>query len=648
MPKLENANENYYHGRLIDKETDSIVYFDDTHEYRAKEDDLKGVSVTTMIHEYTNPFDSAFWSSYKALEALCEPEIFEIIKPKLLQTKRFNKSIIDKLDIDLDEFNNKKQEILESYALENKKSCEYGTKVHADIENALYGRDPGTLKKFGLGGKLQVFKGKYTLDLGTGIYPEFMLSYRDGDFLLCGQIDLLAVDGNDIIILDHKGLDINTPIPTKDGFKLMKDIVVGDILFDKDGSQVKVINKSKTHYNPCYKIKFDNGEEIIADHEHRWIINFRHQSRKGQVWKEKIMTTEELKTWIETKSRHVYNIPKILNTEPIQCEERPLPIDPYILGAWLGDGSAQSGVITQAKDSPLWNEIQKRGYKVGDNLIHSKDRQGTESRTIFNLRGKLSELDLLNNKHVPMLYLRASYEQRLDLLRGLMDTDGSYNKIRHRYIMATSYKWQMEGLVQLLGTFGIKSTVFDVIKKCNGKEFPGWDICFTTDLFNPFLIRNQNIDLQIKKDNHSYRTITSIEKVDTIPTQCIEVDSPSHTYLFGYQMIPTHNTNKKVEFKSFYDKYKKSQTMMKYPLNTIQDCNGQHYTLQLSTYAWMIQQLNPKYNILRLTIHWIDHDGKESFIEVPYMKDEVEKMLKDYKKKLKIQRALDRDKPYII
>ena len=76
MPKLENANENYYHGRLIDKETDSIVYFDDTHEYRAKEDDLKGVSVTTMIHEYTNPFDSAFWSSYKALEALCEPEIF--------------------------------------------------------------------------------------------------------------------------------------------------------------------------------------------------------------------------------------------------------------------------------------------------------------------------------------------------------------------------------------------------------------------------------------------------------------------------------------------------------------------------------------------------------------------------------------------
>lgn len=310
MPRLDKS-VNYYNGRLIDKETDSIVYFDDTHEYRAKSDDLKGVSVTTMIHAYTTPFDATFWSSYKALEALVEPEIFGILKPKLLQTKRFNKSILTKLDVDLDLFNSKKQEILGSYDKKRIASCEYGTKIHAQIENALYGRDPNTLKKFGVGGKMPVYKGKYRLELGSGVYPEFMLSYRDDDFLLCGQIDLLIANDNKLTIGDHK-------------------------------------------------------------------------------------------------------------------------------------------------------------------------------------------------------------------------------------------------------------------------------------------------------------------------------------------------TSEKIEFKSFYDKYKKSQTMMKYPLNTIQDCNGQHYTLQLSTYAWMLQQLNPNFEIERLFIHWIDHDGKESFIDVPYMKQEVEKMLTDYKKKLKIQRALDRDKPYII
>ena len=643
MPRLDES-VNYYNGRLIDKETDSIVYFDDTHEYRAKEDDLQGVSVTTMIHAYINPFDATFWSSYKALEALLEPEIFGILKPKLLQTKRFNKSILTKLDIDLDLFNLKKQEILDGYTLENKKFCEYGTKIHAQIENALYGRDPNTLKKFGVGGKMPVYKGKYILELGSGVYPEFMISYREDDFLLCGQVDLIIAEGDDIVIIDHKGLDINTPIPTINGFKLMKDINVGDILFDRDGNQTKVLVKSETHYNPCYKIKFDNGEEIIADHEHRWIVHFRNQSK----WVEKELTTEELYQWINSKKRISKNIPKILNVSPINCEEKQFLIDPYILGAWLGDGSAQTGVITQAKDSMLWKEIEKRGFQLSENLIHSEDRAGTETRTVYKLRTLLKQEGLLNNKHIPDKYLRGSYEQRLALLRGLMDTDGSYNKIRHRYIMATSYRWQMEGLVKLLGTFGIKATVFDVFKTCNGKKFPGWDICFTTNLFNPFLIRNQNINLKIKKDNNSFRNIDLIEKVDTIPTQCIAVDSPSHTYCFGYQMIPTHNTNKKIEFKSFFDKYKKSQTMMKYPLNTIQDCNGQHYTLQLSTYAWMIQQLNPRYNIKRLTIHWIDHDGKESFIDVPYMKQEVEKMLADYKKKLKIQRALDRDKPYII
>ena len=203
MPRLDES-VNYYNGRLIDKETDSIVYFDDTHEYRAKEDDLQGVSVTTMIHAYINPFDATFWSSYKALEALLEPEIFGILKPKLLQTKRFNKSILTKLDIDLDLFNLKKQEILDGYTLENKKSCEYGTKVHAQIENALYGRDPNTLKKFGVGGKMPVYKGKYILELGSGVYPEFMVSYREDDFLLCGQVDLIIAEGDDIIIIDHK------------------------------------------------------------------------------------------------------------------------------------------------------------------------------------------------------------------------------------------------------------------------------------------------------------------------------------------------------------------------------------------------------------------------------------------------------------
>ena len=91
--------------------------------------------------------------------------------------------------------------------------------------------------------------------------------------------------------------------------------------------------------------------------------------------------------------------------------------------------------------------------------------------------------------------------------------------------------------------------------------------------------------------------------MNTVPTQCIAVDSPSHTYLCTRNLIPTHNTNSKLEMKSYYDRNKKSNVMMKYPLNNVMDCNGMHYALQLSLYAWMIKQIKPEYEVKRLTLH---------------------------------------------
>ncbi|MCG8399362.1 hypothetical protein LWS67_23015, partial [Bacillus atrophaeus] len=90
-------------------------------------------------------------------------------------------------------------------------------------------------------------------------------------------------------------------------------------------------------------------------------------------------------------------------------------------------------------------------YTLGDNVVHDPTRQNTESRTILGILSKLRELNLINNKHIPEMYLRASYQQRLDLLRGLMDTDGYYHITRHRYVMNTDSEWQYKDLVKLLG-----------------------------------------------------------------------------------------------------------------------------------------------------------------------------------------------------
>ena len=106
-------------------------------------------------------------------------------------------------------------------------------------------------------------------------------------------------------------------------------------------------------------------------------------------------------------------------------------------------------------------------------------------------------------------------------------------------------------------------------------------------------------------------------------------------------------TNQKIDKQSFYDKNRKSNVMMKHPLNNLQDCNFNHYQLQLSLYAYMLQQINPLYNIKHLKIVHIDHDGQQHEYECEYLKDDVERMLKHYKKQLRIKQALNELKPVI-
>ncbi len=95
-----------------------------------------------------------------------------------------------------------------------------------------------------------------------------------------------------------------------------------------------------------------------------------------------------------------------------------------------------------------------------------------------------------------------------------------------------------------------------------------------------------------------------------------------------------YKTNKSIDKKSFFDSRTKKSSKMKYPLNNIDDCNFMHYSLQLSTYAWMIQQLNPNFNIKLLMLIHYDHDGGCSTYECEYLKDDVERMLKWYKKEV--------------
>lgn len=639
----------------VDKQNGKVCFNDLNHCYFDADDESKKyISVTTLIGRYEQKFDKDFWSSYKALETLIPKENWAIEKKSLLNSKKFNKEILDLYNISENDFNKAKQDILDEWDQKNREACERGTKIHSDLEDSFYkGGKEVSLQKFGIGGKFECRKNYSDLDLEYGVYPEYLI-YResdDGILRLAGQIDLIIKQGNDIILVDHKGLPLDTPILTSNGWSTMGELKVGDKVFDKDGNLCDITVKSGIHHNPCCKITFDNAESIVADIDHRWLVSFKLQKPtkdNPDGYKHKVMTTIELKTYLDSlEKRTTQNIPKILNAKPLNTKKSKLPLDPYLLGVWLGNGSKDCGVITQATNSPIWDELKSRGYEIGDNFNHDPERSGVDMRTVYGIQGVLNYLNLLDNKHIPEMYLLASYEDRLDLLRGLMDTGGYFRPKRKRYVMATSFDWQMEGVKQLVSSLGCKVSIFKEIYKCNGKEFLEWNINFTTNEFNPFLTRSSEVKNIVIKDSNSFRDIESIEYVETVPTQCIAVNSPSHTYLCTHSLIVTHNTNQEIKKKAGYDNKTKSEAKMKYPLNNLPDSNFWHYTLQLSTYAWMLQKLNPNFVIKDLILNHYDHKGNNVLYHCDYLKKDVERMLCHYKKELILEEKRSKRKPIV-
>ena len=204
---------------VITKQNGNIAFIEETHKYFDVTDpNAVFTSVTTIIHSYTQPYDKDFWSAYKALEKLIPKDAWIIEKKSLLNSKKFDQVLLDLYNIPLNDFNREQQQILDAWDEENRKSCERGTKIHADLENSFYTKKKDIdISRFEIGGKFICDKNRTSLDLENGIYPEYLI-YRiseDGKLKIAGQIDLLVKKGNKIIIGDFK---TNKKIETKSFF----------------------------------------------------------------------------------------------------------------------------------------------------------------------------------------------------------------------------------------------------------------------------------------------------------------------------------------------------------------------------------------------------------------------------------------------
>ena len=340
-----------------------------------------------------------------------------------------------------------------------------------------------------------------------------------------------------------KALALDTPIPTPEGWTTIGDIKVGDQILSPDGNPVSVTFKTETMTNhQCYKIFFDNGEEIVADADHLWEVNSSYW-RTGK----KVINTDEiysryLKKTNNKRGKGVEGSLYIDLSKAINGKNQNLPIDPYLLGVWLGDGYSADGRIIAHKDDYEF-------YKTKLDIEHEREDNNCIRFKCRDLRKKLKENNLLKNKHIPQIYLRTSIEQRMELLRGLMDTDGSITKNQSFEFYQKNYEFILQ-VVELLSSLGIKSRVSRrLINQCwyHTVRFPSKENIFNLPRKSELI----NFGGKGRPQNKRHY-IQKIEKVDSVPVACIQVDSDDHLFLCGRTFIPTHNTTTVVSYLLHY------------------------------------------------------------------------------------------------
>lgn len=337
------------------------------------------------------------------------------------------------------------------------------------------------------------------------------------------KLDAMVMhDDRTATVIDFKGLPLETLLPTPTGWTTMGGVAVGDELFARDGTVCSVKAKSQIKHLPNYRLTFDDTTVIECDEEHLWVLV------SGEVRCVTDLIVGDL----------------IPVAEPVQLPAQDLLIDPYVLGVWLADGKHSSGEVSKP-DQFIWEEIQRRGYKVSHDYNDGNEK--CQARTVLGLRGQLRELDILGDKHIPQKYLRGSYQQRLDLLRGLFDGDGSANHKRKQAVLSTTRRDFADQVCELLLSLGQRPLVSPCKGHGFGKDVEFFAVSFRPRGLNPFsLPRKADKVLRSWGPGESWRRrIVQIDKIDPQPTQCISVDSQDHTFLCGTKFLPTHNTGKK-------------------------------------------------------------------------------------------------------
>lgn len=335
-----------------------------------------------------------------------------------------------------------------------------------------------------------------------------------------------------------KACSLDTVLPTPTGYTTMRDVQAGDLLLGTSGKPVRVLAKHPVLTGrDCYRVTTSDGYSVVVDGEHLWTIHPR------DVREPQTLTTREL-LGVQRGRR------RLPLTAPLDLPGAALPVDPYTLGVFLSEGSRNHGLLTLNRDDADHVEQRIRDAGQTTRRTPSGEKPGSVGVRVEGLTTRLRALDVLDERSIPVPYLRGARAARQALLEAIVDCDGYVSPAGQVEITTTASRAYAHDLAELVHTLGMRCQVYTGRATIDGRDVgPKWRVTWTP--YQPVCslprkVARQRTDGPQRARQYA-RLIDRIEPVESEPVQCITVDAPDHLYLVGRGMVPTHNTTGGVE-----------------------------------------------------------------------------------------------------
>ncbi len=345
---------------------------------------------------------------------------------------------------------------------------------------------------------------------------------------------------------------ITSRIYTPDGYKLIGEIQIGDQVINPDGGYAKVIGVFPQGVMDIYRVIFSDGSSTEVTEDHLWAVNSPLRKWRGRPMQVKSLREIMSNPLIHpTTGNYQVFIPMV---QPVEFTQKDLPLDPYLLGVLLGDGSlTRRSIFFTSFDQEIIDEVVRllpegvhiKPHRTG-HWFFSSDRSTRPDRLQKALIALGLKEHLAADKFIPDCYLYSSIHDRLALLQGLCDTDGSVsNNGAVEYVTISSeLALNLKELVQSLGGTVHSRTKIPTYmykgEKRTGRIAHRIYIKLPSHIM-PFRLSRKANAYRPQGKYEPHRSIVKIEHVGQDYAQCIMLDSENQLYVTD-EYIVTHNT----------------------------------------------------------------------------------------------------------